>query len=295
MDKRNENMNTIAKFEELPESFRQGIVRVLRIPLEITVQEGSFLHIGGSPSPLTEKSAPVFSVDGVPVIPATSFKGAFRYQVEQLLIASKDELMARLKITDSELVKPCIPATSPTKAEKTLVGLYRKQLRRNRRKEILTEACWVETTEEKVIVPPKGFCPACYFFGGAGLMGLIRIPNLWPRMGEHLIDQTSIRIDRETGTAAHGAIVKSEQVKPGTVFSGALEIVAEQGSFEFGRPRTVGGEKIDKWLTGIASDPIEEVQLFLLNDILIPALNSVTALGGQKSKGAGKVTIGIGG
>jgi CRISPR/Cas system CSM-associated protein Csm3 (group 7 of RAMP superfamily) len=281
--------------KELPESEQLGIVKVFKMPLKITVKEGSFLHIGGSPSPLTEKSAPIFSVDGKPVIPATSFKGAFRYQVEQLLIARKDELTTKLKITDSESIKPCIPATDPTKAEKMLVGLYRKQLRENRRRDILTEACWMEATRNRVDVPPNGFCPVCYFFGGAGLMGLLRIPNFWPETGEHLIDQTSIRIDRETGTAAHRAIVTSEQVKPKTAFDGTLEIIAEQGSFEFGRSRTVGEKMIDIWLTGTASDPIEEVQLLLINEILIPALNNIAVLGGQKSKGAGRVTIELGG
>lgn len=294
MDEKEENTSNIGKLDRLPRSEQQGIVVVFQIPLKITVQEGSFLHIGGSPSPLTEKGAPVFSVDGIPAIPATSFKGAFRYQVEQLLIAKKDELMTKLQVGDGELIKPCIPTTAPTRAEKTLVGLYRKQLRKNRREVVLTEACWMETTEDKVIVSPKGFCPVCYFFGGAGLMGLLRVPSFWPETGEHLIDQTSIRIDRETGTAARRAIVTSEQVKPGTTFNGTLEIIAEEGTFEFGRPRVIGGETVDKWLTGIASDPIEKVQLLLINDILIPALNNVKVLGGQKSRGAGKISIEIG-
>lgn len=82
-------MNNIEKMKSLPEKRTQGVLSVLQIPLKITVQEGSFLHIGGSPSPLTEKKAPVFSVDGKPTIPASSFKGAFRYQVEQLLIQQR--------------------------------------------------------------------------------------------------------------------------------------------------------------------------------------------------------------
>lgn len=291
MNEREEKTSTIKRLEELPKNEQQGIVTVFRIPLKITVQEGSFLHIGGSPSPLTEKGAPVFSVNGKPVIPATSFKGAFRFQVEQLLIREKDELMRSLKITDSELIQPCIPTTDPTGAEKTLVGQYRRQLRRSRRKGTVTEACWIEATGDVTELPPGGFCPVCYFFGGAGLMGFLRIPSFWPGTGEHLVDQTSIRIDRETGTAAHGAIVRSEQVKPGTEFAGTLEVVAEQGAFKFGRPRNIGGKTVDRWLTGVASDPIDKVQLLLINDILVPALNNITVLGGQKSRGAGKVIV----
>ena len=277
-------MNRIAKLESLPESRQQGIQTVLQIPLKITVKEGSFLHIGGSPSPLTEKKAPVFSVDGQPVIPASSFKGAFRYQVEQLLIDKKNEFISKLGITDDELIKPCIPAPRPSKAEQKLLQLgYRKH-------------CEIKVEEDKVEIPQKngrpiGICPVCYFFGATGLMGFLRIPNFWPEAGEYRIDQTSIRIDRESGTAATGAIVTGEQVKPGTIFKGTLEIIAQQRTFQFGRAREIGGTKVDLWLDGIASKPVEEAQLLLINEILIPALNNITVLGGQKSKGAGKVSI----
>jgi len=280
-------MNRIAKLESLPESRQQGIQMVLQIPLKITVKEGSFLHIGGSPSPLTEKKAPVFSVDGKPVIPASSFKGAFRYQVEQLLIDKKDEFISKFGITDDELIKPCIPAPRPSKAEQKLLQLgYRKH-------------CEIKVDEDKVEIPQKngrpiGICPVCYFFGATGLMGFLRIPNFWPEAGEYRIDQTSIRIDRESGTAATGAIVTGEQVKPGTIFKGTLEIVAQQRTFQFGRAREIGGTKVDLWLDGISSKSIEEVQLLLINEILIPALNNITVLGGQKSKGAGKISIELG-
>ena len=277
-------MNKIEKMKKLPESRQQGILTVLQIPLRITVQKGSFLHIGGSPSPLTEKKAPVFSVDGRPVIPASSFKGAFRYQMEQLLIDKKDELKSKLGVTDDELLKPCIPAPTPSKAEQELLKSgYRKH-------------CEIKVEEDKVEIPkennrPIGICPVCYFFGATGLMGFLRIPNFWPEAGEYRIDQTSIRIDRKSGTAATGAIVTGEQIKPGTIFSGTLEIVAQQRTFYFGRAREIGGTKVDLWLDGIASRPVEEVQLLLINEILIPALDNITVLGGQKSKGAGKINI----
>lgn len=272
-------MNRIGKMEKLVESKQQGILTVFQIPLKITVQEGSFLHIGGSPSPLTEKKAPVFSVDGKPAIPASSFKGAFRYQVEQLLIDKKNELKSTLGITNDELIKPCIPTPSPSKAEKELL------------KSGYREHCEIKVEENKVKVLEKGICPVCYFFGATGLMGFLRIPNLWPEAGEYRIDQTSIRIDRESGTAVPRAIVTGEQVKPGTIFKGALEIVAQQKTFQFGRAREIGGTKVDLWLKGILPKPIEEAQLLLINEILIPALNNITVLGGQKSKGAGRVSI----
>jgi len=276
-------MNKIEKMEKLPESKQQGILTVLQIPLKITVQEGSFLHIGGSPSPLTEKKAPVFSVDGKPVIPASSFKGAFRCQVEQLLIARKDSFKSELGITDDKLIRPCIPAPRPSRAEQEL---FRSGYRRH---------CEIKIEEDKVEIPKEndavGLCPICYLFGATGLMGFLRIPNFWPEVGEYRIDQTSIRIDRKSGTAATRAIVTGEQVKPGTIFKGTLEIIAQQGTFQFGKAREIGGITVDLWLNGIASKPMEETQLLLINEILIPALNNITVLGGQKSKGAGKVSI----
>lgn len=274
-------MNNIEKMDNLPQSKQQGILTVFQIPLKISVQEGSFLHIGGSPSPLTEKKAPVFSVDGKPVIPASSFKGAFRYQAEQLLIVKKDDLKSKLCVMDDELIKPCIPAPRPSKAEQELlISAYRRY-------------CEIKVDEGKVTVPEKGLCPVCYFFGAAGLMGFLRIPNFLPGAGEYRIEQTSIRIDRESGTAATGAIVTGEQVKPATVFDGILEVIAKQGDFQFGKTREIGGTKVDLWLNGIASKPDQETQLLLINEILIPALNNIKVLGGQKSKGAGKVKIEI--
>ena len=279
-------MNSIGNMDKLPESKQQGILTVLQVPLKITVQEGSFLHIGGSPSPLSEKDAPVFSVDGKPAIPASSFKGAFRYQVEQSLVDKKDDLKSKIGITDDKLIRPCIPAPSPSRAEQELLNLgYRKH-------------CEIKVEEDKVEVPREnnraiGLCPVCYLFGATGLMGFLRIPNFWPEEGEYRVDQTNIRIDRKSGTAAKGAKVDGEQVKPGTIFNGILEIIAKQGTFEFGKPREIGGTKIDIWLDGIASKPLEEAQLLVINEILIPALNNITVLGGQKSKGAGKVTIAI--
>lgn len=278
-------MNNISKLDKLPETKLYGSLSMFQIPLKIIVQEGSFLHVGGSPSPLTEKKAPVFAVDGKPALPASSFKGAFRYQVEQLLINKKDALKKLLAISEFEFIKPCIPAPRPSKAEQELFNNgYRK-------------CCEIKIDEDKIDIPKGedrkaiGACPVCYFFGAAGLMGFLRIPNFWPGVGEYRIDQTSIRIDRKSGTAATGAIVTAEQVKPGTVFKGPLEIIANQEMFEFGRPRKIGELTIDPWLNGTISKPIEEVQLNLINEILIPALNNITVLGGQKSKGAGKVSI----
>jgi len=267
--------------ENLPENRLHGIQTVLQIPLKIIVKEGSFLHIGGSPSPLIEEKAPVFSIDGILVIPTFSFKSAFRYQVEKLLMDKKDEFKSKIGITDDELIQPCIPALRPSRAEQELLKLgYRKQ-------------CEIKAEEDKVDMPEKGICSVCYFFGATGLMGFLRMPNFCPVVGEYKIEQTSIRIDRESGAAVTGAIATGEQVKPGAIFKGILEIVAQQRTFQFGVAREIGGTKVDLWMDRIDSKPIEEARLLLINEILTPTLNNINVLGSQKSKGAGKITVEI--
>ena len=70
-------MAAIEKLTSLPDVKELGNQKVFLLPLKIVVADGSYLHVGGTPSPLTEKKQPVFTVDGQPVIPASSFKGAF--------------------------------------------------------------------------------------------------------------------------------------------------------------------------------------------------------------------------
>ncbi|MEM4284330.1 MAG: RAMP superfamily CRISPR-associated protein [Candidatus Caldarchaeum sp.] len=276
-------MTQIQQLQQLPQAESLGNQMFLVLPLKLTVAEGSFLHIGGTPSPLTEKKQPVFSVDGRPVIPASSFKGAFRQQVELLLIQKKTELAQALKLTDNkaDLLKPSIPASRPSKAEQDLLNRgYRRQ------SEIRVE-------DDRVQVSEDSLCPVSYFFGATGLEGFLRIPNFFPQPGEWRIDQTRIRIDRTSQTAAPGAIVTGEQVKPGSVFTGKLYIFKERHGAPFGRCREIGGTKVDLWLAEWTEPDDTKRQLFLLNEILIPALNNVKVLGGQKSLGGGRIEISL--
>ncbi len=294
----------IQSLQRLPQTEKIGNQTLFMLRLKVTVAEGSFLHVGGTPSPLTEKKQPVFTVDGQPVIPASSFKGALRHQVELLLIEKQTQLAQTLGLANAEPIKPCIPSPNPSRAEvENLKTTHRQQSRKRRG----TEGCWIENTEEKVTVPelienteekvtvPKllGLCPACYFFGATGIEGFLRIPNFFPQPGEWRIDQTRIRIDRKSQTAAPGAIVTGEQVKPGSVFLGNLYIFKERHGAPFGRCREIGGTKVDLWLTDWNETDDTKRQLCLLNEILIPALNNVKVLGGQKSLGGGRVEINL--
>lgn len=279
---------SVQPLQTLPETQYLGHLGVFVLPLRVTVCKDSFLHVGGTPSPLTEKKLPVFSIDRMPVIPASSFKGAFRHQVELLLIERRLEI-ARILGLDGEkadYLKPCIPAPRPSKAEQEL-------FKRGYRKVEKPGDSEVKVEEDKIHVPTHGLCPACYFFGAPGLDGFVRISNFCPASGDWRIDQTRIRIDRQTGTAAYGAIVTGEQVKGGTVFNGQILIYGQRHGAPFGRCRKVGDTNIDLWLEKWEESDDTKRQLWLLNTILLPALDSVKFLGGQKSVGGGRVEVSL--
>ncbi len=277
-------MEAIKALTTLPNTKQLGSRTVFTLQIKIEVAEGSFLHIGGTPSPLTEKKQPVFSADGQPVIPASSFKGAFRQQVEMLLVQKKDALSESLGLRgkQADLLKPSIPAPRPSKAEKDLFSQgYR------------AEHSEIKIEEDRIQVSSNGLCPPSYFFGATGLEGYLRIPNFFPMPGEWRIDQTRIRIDRKSQTAAPGAIVTGEQVKPGSLFQGDLLIFKERQDTPFGQCRVIGGVELDIWLRQWIEPDNTKRQLFLLNEILVPALNNIQVLGGQKSLGGGRVNISV--
>ena len=112
--------------------------------------------------------------------------------------------------------------------------------------------------------------------GCTGLMGFLKFSNFYPEGEGSVIDQTNIRIDRKTGTAAHGAKVEGEQVKPGTVFKGSISITISepvlgmQGT-QFGDARKIGDVVIDKWLENWnETDKAKRVKT-LIEAILFPA------------------------
>jgi len=285
-------------FENL-ESEEVGQYKIKKLKIKVTVEKDSWLHIGCAEDPLTGKKGAIFKVDGVPIIPASSFKGALRYQLEQLFIRKLDEFKREFNISDDNVLKPCIPSPKPTYAEKQLVNAgYRGEIVVGRDR---TYGCLIKVQENSIDIPKingqdVGICPVCYFMGCTGLMGFIRISNFYPKTPENIIiEQTNIRLDRSTKTAAHGAIVHGEQVKPGTTFIGTIEIIEEcpQG-FKFGEARRIGNTIIDKWLENWGgSKSLEERKDFLLNNILIPAIKNIIFLGGQKTRGGGKIKVEI--
>lgn len=269
---------------------KEGNVEIVPINISITVEHGSFLHIGAAPSPLTEKKGSVFKVDRTPVIPATSFKGVLRNQIELLLIEKLNELKKEFNLKNDDLIKPCIPSSRPTEAEKELLrNGYRGKIDNNKK---YTGHCEIQSDENNVNIGGLGICPVCYFMGATGIMGFLRFPNFSPSEGDWLIDQTNIRIDRKTNTAAPRAKVDGEQVKPNTKFAGAIEVINKtpQG-FEFGQPRSIGGKVIDSWLADWNESDSQKRKITLIEKILFPAIQNIKLLGGHKSRGAGKVKV----
>jgi len=269
----------------------EGNIEILTMKVKIAVEEDSFLHIGSSPSPLTEKKAAVFKVDRTPVIPASSFKGALRNQMELLIIQNLSNLKTLFNVDDENNLKPCIPAPRPTKSEQELLNLgYRGSMVDKK----YTGHCEIQVDEDEIKILNLGICPVCYFMGATGIMGFLRFSNFYPDRGNWLVDQTNIRIDRKTGTAAPKAKVDGEQIKPGTIFHGTIEIINKtpQG-FEFGSPRKIGDKVIDLWLEKWQEPDIEKRKKVLIETLLVPAIQNIKFLGGQKSKGAGKVKVEI--
>jgi len=271
---------------------KEGNIEIVSINLSITVEDYSFLHIGAAPSPLTEKKAAVFKIDRTPIIPASSFKGALRNQMELLIIQNLSRLKNLFNVDDENKLKPCIPASRPSKSEQELLNLgYRGSMKDKE----YTGHCKIQVDEDKITIPDGlGICPVCYFMGATGIMGFLRFSNFYPDKGNWLVDQTNIRIDRKTETAAQKAKVDGEQVKPGTIFSGTIEIINKtpQG-FEFGNPRKIGNIVIDLWLEKWQESDINNREKVLIETLLAPAIQNIKFLGGQKSKGAGKVKVEI--
>jgi len=266
-------------------------VEIVSITIFITVEDSSFLHIGAAPSPLTEKKGSVFKVDRTPVIPATSFKGALRNQMELLFIERLNDFKSIFNPKNDDMIKPCIPSPRPTIAE---VELLKKGYRGEIRVGKYTGHCEIQSDESNVNIGNLGICPVCYFMGATGIMGFLRLTNLYPGEGDWLVDQTNIRIDRKINTAAQRAKVDGEQVKPDTKFAGTIEIINKtpQG-FEFGQPRKIGDKTIDPWLEKWTEQDSDKRKKTLIEEIIFPAIKNIKLLGGQKSRGAGKVKVEI--
>ncbi len=211
------------------------------------------------------------SIAGRPVIPGSSLKGALRANLEQYLVG-----LGKTK----HALKPCIPASKPSPAEKGLskIGSFR-----------VGGGCSAEIGDgltDGAKAPTATICPACYLLGAQGLVGFVSVPTLVGSMSQE--ELVGIAIDRSQGTVRGGANWRYEFAKTGSTFVGTMEVLLEDTakSWALGKPR-LGFEELDGWLV---EDP-PWTQDRVLKELLIDPLESITVLGGFKSKGFGRVKI----
>ena len=136
----------------------------------LTAQEP--LHVGGKPDPLSGEHNPVAQVDGTPVIPGSSLKGAFRAILERYLVnRSFDETTKRWQ-QGKDAWQPCIPGAEVSLDEKALISAG-KYATRNDRNASCHYPCDKRRCRQK-----HPICPACYLLGCQGMVGFVSVPML---------------------------------------------------------------------------------------------------------------------
>ena len=235
-------------------------------------------RIGGKPDPLGPEN-PVAVVGGKVVVPGSSLKGAFRNALERYLIDRYYDQQAGKWDQAARAMQPCMAGTRLSKDEKELVkrDLYRSSSchypcvpRRNR----------CGDTRHSI-------CPVCYLLGAQGLVGFVRVPFLASEISTN--ELYSARMDRAMGTVSEGTNRPYELVPDQATFTGTLYLMTSDDvlDWQLGRARSLkdltGG---DEWLAGWTADKI-------VDELIVGVLESVSILGGYKSKGFGKVSIGV--
>lgn len=241
---------------------------------EVTVTAEDPLHLGGLDEPLGGIDNPVAMVGDRLCIPGPSLKGAYRNEVERYLY---EQYCQKYGAWVHDSLKPCLPTTQPSKAEKELEGRYRMT------------PCALKQDPKKRDEP---ICPVCYLLGAQGLVGFVSVPFLFADKSKRPAVLYSSRIDRVSGTVLSGN--RSYQlVEPGTSFSGKLEVAWETSTgWKFGKPRKLyEGYEADKWL--VETELREKSPDELLTEFVIERIESIGVIGGFRSKGFGRVTTRI--
>jgi CRISPR-associated RAMP protein (TIGR02581 family) len=158
------------------------------------------MHIGGSWTVGGASDSPVIRTpDGLPFIPGSSFKGAFRSTVEKLTVAAGLDSCALLK--DSK----CIGAQ----------GEAQQRFNRKRR-----DANW--TGDEYLHELDKGLCDTCNLFGSQYRASRIYFSDLLPTnsalAGGMVQVRDGVAIDRDSEKAVDRLKYDYEVVAPSLVF-----------------------------------------------------------------------------
>lgn len=247
--------------------------------LQITLTALEPMRIGGPADPLSERHNPVALVGGKVAVPGASLKGALRDAFERHLISKywKNEWP-----NDAKSLQPCIPATSLSDDEGSLVkaGKYRDKS--------CHYPCDVRDDNKGRCKAKHSICPVCYLFGTQGLVGFVSVPFLFSDVSYG--ELYSARIDRVTSTVKEGTNRPYEIVPQDAVFTGDMRILIHDPvkSWTLGQPRPLGAKSDgDAWLRPPSRwDTTED-----LVSLITTLLQGVDIIGGYKSKGCGRVKI----
>lgn len=233
---------------------------------KITLKTLDPFRVGGSKDPLSGVDNPLAKVGGKICVPGASLKGALRARIEEFLIDTNTKAN-----NNDKSLQPCIPSR-PSPDENRLIGKYRDA----------DGAC---------SYPDKGrrpICPCCYLLGAAGLNGFIRtVPFLFAETSASVLN--SLTIDRATNVAKKGPLRTYDMVPVDTEFIGEMVILIEDDilGWKLGETRPLTNDTLgDAWLKGKKWDPDK-----LIKEYVKDRLESITWLGGYKSKGCGRVKI----
>ncbi len=172
------------------------------------------LHIGGGKETLSYTDSPIVqTLDGLPFIPGSSFKGTLRSTIEKIVVGFPSDLGLRsCGLPTKEMPdEPC-----PTAHQKQITNMRQDAL--NNSVQVLEDA-------------RKHLCHTCQLFGSPFAAARITVKDLY-LINDKWSGRTQIRdgvaIDRDSETAKSGAKYDFEVVPSTTVFG--LHLVIENAT-----------------------------------------------------------------
>jgi len=239
--------------------------------LKVKMTALSPIRVGAKRSPMGVTDSPIVKIGEKYAIPGSTLKGALRSKIEEYLID---------KYANIHDMKPCIPTSRKTisKEEQNLIeeGKYRQD-----------GSCEYPNS--------NSVCPACYFLGANGLVGFVSIPFLFTSTSAEIL--YSVRRDRAKGTAADSTNRDYQVLPQDTIFEGDIEIILKDTvkGWELGKKRKGLQKDVDKWLDETNAESKRRfsdlTQAQLIKEFIEDRLTQITQIGGQNSKGAGKISI----
>jgi CRISPR/Cas system CSM-associated protein Csm3 (group 7 of RAMP superfamily) len=227
-------------------------------------------RIGGKPDLLSEADNPVAVVGGRVCIPGSTFKGAYRAELERWF---NEKYFTNSQWKDIGL-QPCIPSAKYSPDEQTLID----------NKRFRSQTCKYPSKNQSSI------CPICYLLGAQGLVGFVNVPFLFTDVTYESL--YSARLERTSHTVMHGTNRPYQLIPPDTVFEGKMEVLLEDEllGWKLGQQRPLKeNPNADNWLVKRNWETWDQDRI--LKELIVSCLQSISRMGGYRSKGFGKVKI----